>query len=100
MVMAGTMLLAVMFSFIMLLFDQLYAIIDPRIKAKYCGEAKLMIHTQTLDASHAADALKFKRQNQFQGNLLALLQKQARFGGLVVTLFIILLAFSREQIKP
>jgi peptide/nickel transport system permease protein len=34
-VMAGTMLLAVMFSFIMLLVDLLYAFIDPRIKAKY-----------------------------------------------------------------
>lgn len=36
-VMAGTIVLAVIFSSIMLLVDLLYAFVDPRIKAKYSG---------------------------------------------------------------
>ena len=36
-VMGGTICLAVMFSFIMLAVDLLYAFVDPRIKAKYIG---------------------------------------------------------------
>lgn len=36
-VMGGTICLAIMFSFIMLAVDLLYAFVDPRIKAKYIG---------------------------------------------------------------
>ena len=39
-VMGGTITLAVLFSFVMLFVDLLYAFVDPRIKAKYAGGRK------------------------------------------------------------
>ena len=40
MVMGATLFLAVLFSFVILLVDILYAFIDPRIKAKYQNGGK------------------------------------------------------------
>ena len=39
-VMGGTVVLAILFSFVMLLVDLLYAFVDPRIKAKYSKKGK------------------------------------------------------------
>ena len=39
-VMGGTVVLAILFSFVMLLVDLLYAFVDPRIKAKYAKKGK------------------------------------------------------------
>ena len=39
-VMGGTIVLAILFSFVMLAVDLLYALVDPRIKAKYAKGGK------------------------------------------------------------
>ena len=39
-VMGGTVVLAILFSFVMLMVDLLYAFVDPRIKAKYAKKGK------------------------------------------------------------
>ena len=39
-VMGGTIVLAIMFSFVMLLVDLIYAFVDPRIKAKYMKKGR------------------------------------------------------------
>ena len=38
--MGGTVVLAILFSFVMLMVDLLYAFVDPRIKAKYAKKGK------------------------------------------------------------